>query len=86
MLYWQYWEGQGINITIHILHFALILSWRLFRRQYCHQPLSSAQQNSHGSNYIQHGIHTPAYHPISKDYMTHQVFNQEPISSLTVIN
>lgn len=62
MLYWQYWEGQGVHITIHILCFTLFLAWRLFRRQYCHQPLSSAQQSSHRSKYIEHGTDTPAYH------------------------
>lgn len=87
MLYWQYWEGQGVHMTIHILCFVLFLAWRLFRRQYCHQPLSSAQQSSHRSKYIQHGIDTPAYHQHRfENYMTHGVLNHKPILSLSAIN
>jgi len=62
MFYWQYWEGQGVNIPIHTLRSTLFLAQWLFRRQYCHQPLSSAQQSSDGSKYIQHGTDMPACH------------------------
>lgn len=87
MLYWQYWEGHGVRITIHILCFTLFLAWRLFRRRHCHQPLSSAQQSVTGQNTFSMGqIHLPIISTVLKNYMTHRAFNQEPILSLTAIN
>lgn len=72
MLYWQYWEGQGFNITTHTLHFTLLLAQWLFRDSIVTNHCSWLNRTVTVQNIFNVGqIYLSIISAILKDYMIH---------------